>query len=188
MIFIPAILLWRVHTPLYKRLALAGVLCLSVFMIGISIIKLTTADLSNGEVDTPWNIFWLQAEACFAVIMVSISAFRSLFITDGTKKSQEPNSNSLNKNSARLCWEQEMAKFKMNRVPPEVYNSTKVEARGFTVMSVEPTPTGGIRVTHEIDSTYFVRNRPAIGAPILVTKAFQDTKTNSYCTSDGSCV
>ena len=108
---IPAALLWRVQLPLRKKLAVAGVLYLSIFMIGTSIVKLTTTDLSNGEIDTSWNVFWLQAEASVAVIMVSLSAFRSLFVAVGTKRIQEAKSGS-QKYSNGYTWEQEMARFK----------------------------------------------------------------------------
>ena len=90
MISIPAVLLWRVHISLRRKLLLAGVLCLSIFMIVISIIKITTADLPDGQVDSAWGIFWLQAEACVGVIMVSISAFRSLFSTGGGRQPYKP--------------------------------------------------------------------------------------------------
>lgn len=90
MISVPAVLLWRVHISLRRKLLLAGVLCLSIFMIVISIIKITTADLPDGQVDSAWGIFWLQAEACVGVIMVSISAFRSLFSTSGGRQPYKP--------------------------------------------------------------------------------------------------
>ncbi|MCJ1350998.1 MAG: hypothetical protein MMC33_000980 [Icmadophila ericetorum] len=90
LISIPAILLWRVHISLRRKLLLGGILCLSIFMIIISIIKITLADLPDGQVDSVWGIFWLQAEACVAVIMVSISAFRSLFSTSNSRQPYRP--------------------------------------------------------------------------------------------------
>lgn len=49
----------------------------------------------SGSIDTTWAFFWLYLEACIAVIMASITAFRTLFIRGSSKtidrnKSQNP--------------------------------------------------------------------------------------------------
>lgn len=49
----------------------------------------------SGSIDTTWAYFWLYLEACTAVIMASITAFRSLFIRGSSKtndrnKAQNP--------------------------------------------------------------------------------------------------
>lgn len=49
----------------------------------------------SGSIDTTWAFFWLYLEACIAVIMASITAFRSLFIRGSSKpidrnKTQNP--------------------------------------------------------------------------------------------------
>lgn len=88
-ISIPIILLWRVKIALRKKLALGSILCLSVFLIIISIIKVAAANTIGSQVDTTWGVFWLQAEAAVAVIAVSITMFRSLFLADGSRNGQQ---------------------------------------------------------------------------------------------------
>ena len=53
-------------------------------MIVIVIIKVTGANMSNGQEDSPWLVFWLHIEAAVAVIVVSLSAFRALFVSSGS--------------------------------------------------------------------------------------------------------
>ena len=63
--------------------------CLSIFMIAMSLIRGTDQKTSAGTVDLVWLLFWLQMEACVAVIMVSLTAFRTLFTADHSKASKE---------------------------------------------------------------------------------------------------
>ncbi|KAL8633179.1 hypothetical protein Q9189_001079, partial [Teloschistes chrysophthalmus] len=79
-ISIPVALLWRVRIPLQRKLMLGGILSLSIFTMIVSIVRIAGADLPNGMVDSAWVNFWLQIEAAVAVIVVSISAYRSLFV------------------------------------------------------------------------------------------------------------
>lgn len=46
----------------------------------------------DGSIDSTWAFFWLYLEACVAVIMASITAFRSLFI-HGSSKTMDRNKN-----------------------------------------------------------------------------------------------
>lgn len=46
----------------------------------------------DGSIDSTWAFFWLYLEACVAVIMASITAFRSLFI-HGCSKTMDRNKN-----------------------------------------------------------------------------------------------
>lgn len=79
-ISIPVALLWRVRIPLQRKLMLGGILSLSIFTMIVSIVRIAGADLPNGMVDSAWVNFWLQIEAAVAVIVISISAYRSLFV------------------------------------------------------------------------------------------------------------
>lgn len=88
-ISIPTILLWRVKIALRKKLAIGSVLCLSVFLIIICIIKVAAVHTIGTQVDTTWGIFWLQAEAAVAVIAVSATIFRSFFVADGFRNQPE---------------------------------------------------------------------------------------------------
>lgn len=81
MLIIPFHLLWRIQINLRQKLILGTTLCLSIFMIIIAIIRISNIQLAERIEDIVWVIFWQQVEACTAVIMVSLSAFRSFFVT-----------------------------------------------------------------------------------------------------------
>ena len=55
-----------------------------------AIVKIAGGNINHGQVDSAWAIFWLQAEAAVAVIVVSVSAFRILFVTHQASKQQSP--------------------------------------------------------------------------------------------------
>ncbi|MCJ1436598.1 hypothetical protein MMC27_005978 [Xylographa pallens] len=77
---IPIALLWKVKISLHRKLALGSMLCLSAFMIIIAIIRTALAPLPENQViDTSWLVFWEGIEATTAIIMVSLTVFRSLF-------------------------------------------------------------------------------------------------------------
>ncbi|MCJ1245486.1 hypothetical protein MMC30_002690 [Trapelia coarctata] len=79
-ISIPIALLYPMQLPLAQKLALGIMLCLSFFMMIIAIIRTALAPLPDNKViDTSWLIFWEGIEATTAIIMVSLTAFRSLF-------------------------------------------------------------------------------------------------------------
>lgn len=85
---IPIYVLWQVQIDLRQKLILGTTLCLPIFMIVIAIIRLAAVHIdvmhiNRGPVrtvDFVWVLFWLQVEVCTAVIMVSFSAFRSVFV------------------------------------------------------------------------------------------------------------
>jgi hypothetical protein len=90
-ISIPIALLWRVKLSLKRKLALMTVLSLSTFMIAIAIVRITLTRVSSPALkmappgllpdhapDSVWLFFWQQVEACTAVLMVSLTAFRSM--------------------------------------------------------------------------------------------------------------
>ena len=54
-------------------------------MVIINIISISAGNIINDQIDTTWAVFWLQAEAAAAVMVVSISAFRALFVVDNSK-------------------------------------------------------------------------------------------------------
>ena len=86
LISIPILLLWNVQISLRRKMILGGILCLSVLMIIIAIVRVATGKNAKGQVDTAWVIFWLQAEACVALMVVSVSAFRALFVAQRASK------------------------------------------------------------------------------------------------------
>lgn len=90
LITIPVSLLWRVRISLRRKLLLGFILSLSIFTMIVSIVRIAGADLANGLVDSIWVNFWLQIEATVAVMIVSITAYRSLFVADKTSNGRSP--------------------------------------------------------------------------------------------------
>ena len=75
---VPIVLLWRVRIKLRQKLILGIFLCLNVFIIVFSVLRVTDG-LTNGQsIDVLWGDFWGQIQASIAIIVVSITAFRSL--------------------------------------------------------------------------------------------------------------
>ena len=58
-------------------------------MIVMALIRGTDQKSSAGIVDLTWVLFWLEMEACVAVIMVSLTAFRTLFTADHSRMPKE---------------------------------------------------------------------------------------------------
>lgn len=142
-ISIPTILLWRVKIALRKKLALASVLCLSIFLIIISIIKVAAAHTIGTQVDATWVIFWLQAEAAVAVIAVSITMFRSLFLADGSrnKPQYKPRPSQPPASYRKLWTRRDTSQVDSLTVPLATYSlgtaiSPRVEARDFSMQVV----------------------------------------------------
>lgn len=65
-------------------------------MIIIAIVRISGLRIEKAILDIVWELFWQQAEAAVAVIMVSITAFRSLL---GIKAQQ-----TREKNTAKRSW------------------------------------------------------------------------------------
>ena len=87
-ISVPVALLWRVRLSLRRKLTLGSMLCLSVAMIFMTIIRTSLAPLPNGIIDTSWLFFWQGMEAATAIIVLSLSAFRGLFGREGSRSSK----------------------------------------------------------------------------------------------------
>lgn len=54
-------------------------------MVIIAIIKASGIRTSVGSFNLVWELFWQQVEACAAVLMVSFTAFRSIFLSNKQK-------------------------------------------------------------------------------------------------------
>ena len=80
----PVALLWKVRINAYQKFGLAVSLCLSLVMAVIAIVRISGIKLAGGAVDIVWIAFWQQQECSIAVIMVSVSAFRTLFIANAS--------------------------------------------------------------------------------------------------------
>lgn len=78
-ISIPVIVLRKSSFNLRRKLSIAAVLCLSLLMIAIGLVRAISAG-ARGTEDQTWNSFWVQIEASVSVIAVCPTAFRSLFL------------------------------------------------------------------------------------------------------------
>ena len=79
---VPIALLWKVRITASQKIGLAGSLCLSLVMAIVAIVRISGIKLAGSAVDIVWLAFWQQQEASIAVIMVSVSAFRTLFVAN----------------------------------------------------------------------------------------------------------
>ena len=72
-----------------RKMALASVLCLSVFMMIIAIVRVAAGTLPGGVTDTAWLFFWQTMEAAVAVIIVSLTAMKSLIGVNAATSSKK---------------------------------------------------------------------------------------------------
>ncbi|MCJ1465352.1 hypothetical protein MMC07_003970 [Pseudocyphellaria aurata] len=84
---IPVLVLWKVKIQRSQKIFLGMFLCLSLCMIVIAIVRVSGVRVHQ-NIDTQWSIFWGEVEANVAVIMVSITAFRSLLGLNALKSRQ----------------------------------------------------------------------------------------------------
>lgn len=104
LISIPVALLWRVRISLRRKLVLGGVLCLSIFTMIVQVICIAGSDLPDGTVDAAWVNFWLQVEAAVAVMIVSLTSYRSLFVKDQSLNRQSPPERTRTRFSKERLW------------------------------------------------------------------------------------
>ena len=76
---IPVALLWKVQIKPRQKHGLGFFLCLSVSMIIVAAIHY------HDTFDNTWIFLWQQVEACVAVMMISLTAFRSVFVANTSK-------------------------------------------------------------------------------------------------------
>ncbi|CAH0031808.1 unnamed protein product [Clonostachys rhizophaga] len=76
---IPIFILRRVKMRLMQKIALGTFLCLSLMMAIMAIIRVSGITGVAG-VDIPWTFFWQFTEASVAVLMGSLTAFRTLLV------------------------------------------------------------------------------------------------------------
>lgn len=88
-IAIPICVLWKVKIVTRQKVLLGGSLCLSICMIIAALIRFSGIGVAGTSIDITWGVFWQFIEGCIAISMVSLTAFRSLFINDGFKLPQK---------------------------------------------------------------------------------------------------
>ncbi|KAL8701855.1 MAG: hypothetical protein Q9201_004683 [Fulgogasparrea decipioides] len=87
---IPPYLIWKVKISRRQKIGIAFFLCLSIVMVLIAIIRISQVHTETYNV---WATFWQQLEGCIAILMVSLTAFRTLFVStpqDSREKGQKP--------------------------------------------------------------------------------------------------
>ena len=96
----------------------------------ISIIKVAGGGTSDGGVDTSWVLLWYDIEAAVAIIVVSFTAFRALFVAHQASKYRTPGEN------ASTSWKMWSGKAKSSRnkdlpaLPSPVLHSVRTHIRG----------------------------------------------------------
>lgn len=79
---IPIKLLRKVNIGLWQKIVLCIFLCLSVCMFLVSLIRAVRPTFYGNfgsTIDVQWALFWQTIEVCVAVIVVSLTSFRSLY-------------------------------------------------------------------------------------------------------------
>ena len=81
-----------------QKLGLGIFLCLSVFMIIAALIRMSNLSttvmvfgVKRKAIDVTWKLFWQHFEACIAVLMVSLTGFRSIFMAELSMNRKEKN-------------------------------------------------------------------------------------------------
>ncbi len=98
-LIIPPWLLWKVKISLRQRIGIGSFLCLSLIMVIIAVIRISRVHASDWEI---WAPFWQQLEACIAVLMLSLTALRTLYAP--AKNSQEQQKNKTSYSRRKYLW------------------------------------------------------------------------------------
>lgn len=85
-ISIPIFVLRKSQMKWITKAGFGVFLCLSLFMLACSITR-AAGTWYKGTLDSPWQVFWLHAEACIGVFMASITVYRSVLIGATNKSS-----------------------------------------------------------------------------------------------------
>ncbi|KAL9109425.1 MAG: hypothetical protein Q9227_005932, partial [Pyrenula ochraceoflavens] len=83
---IPVCLIWRVQVPWTQKLALCLTLCLSIFLIAITLIR-ASGFKHHGVLDNTWEVYWNFVSTEVGLILTSLAAFRVLFVTQAGRHS-----------------------------------------------------------------------------------------------------
>lgn len=92
-LIIPIHIVWQIQINLRQKLILGTTLGLSIFMIIIAIVRISRFQGELAGLDVSWIIFWQQVEASIAIIMVSVSAFRSFCVARESQRRENRNRN-----------------------------------------------------------------------------------------------
>ncbi|KAH8701391.1 hypothetical protein GQ44DRAFT_664913 [Phaeosphaeriaceae sp. PMI808] len=76
---IPICVIWRLRVQWSQKIALIFSLCLTVFMMVVTIVRVAGL-VYHGMVDTIWEIYWMLVSGEVGVFMAAATAFRSFFV------------------------------------------------------------------------------------------------------------
>lgn len=143
---IPLSVLWMVKIDLHRKFVLGAMLCLSIFMIIIAIVRVAMLRLPGDVTDTTWLFFWQTLEGAIATTMVVLTSFRSLYGTDRATKG---------KHSAHINDESLVLRAKRNRPNDGVQSTIQASKPSVTRQADEELTElnsfkGNIKVTKEI--------------------------------------
>jgi len=87
-IFIPIRLLWAVRIKPRQKFFLGIFLSLNLFMAITAAVRVSGLKF-HGTFDEVWLFLWQQIEACVAVAMISLTAFRSVFVASASSRARK---------------------------------------------------------------------------------------------------
>ena len=91
-ITIPIFLLKSVRIRAHQKLIIGVFLSLNLFMALTAAVRVSGLNY-NGKFDIVWLYGWQHAEACIAVIMISLTAFRSVFVSSQSSRARREAAN-----------------------------------------------------------------------------------------------
>ncbi|CAI6334779.1 unnamed protein product [Periconia digitata] len=77
---IPVVILWQIRIPLSQKVGLGFTLCLTIIMIAVTAGRMIGLKY-QGQLEHIWETLFLAASGEIGLILVSASAFRSLYIS-----------------------------------------------------------------------------------------------------------
>lgn len=112
---IPIIILYQARIQTRQKIALGAFLCLSLVMVCLAITRASKIKGSLG-VDIGWEFFWQFMEASVAVLMGSLTVFRTLLTFQVNKSSEERKGAGLSpKSRALFSFHQRMQRLRKKR-------------------------------------------------------------------------
>ncbi|MCJ1285361.1 hypothetical protein MMC26_004701 [Xylographa opegraphella] len=106
---IPVSVLAQLQVSGYQKCVIGLVLCCSVFMIAIAILR-GVATYIRGTSDQVWTLFWINTQANVAIIMVCFTAWRTFYLersqTEAAlrRRNNVQNLNHVQGLPRRTCW------------------------------------------------------------------------------------
>lgn len=88
-VLIPIYLIRQVQIRICQKLVLGISLCLSIMMVITAVIRISGVRVWHHDDEIIWRIFWIFNESCASIIMVSLTAFRSLFVMHQNQRAEK---------------------------------------------------------------------------------------------------